>query len=316
MVVTCDKCGKEFQKQYFLERHIKRKFPCFSVDYERRRKAVKGDEKTAHTNRCTYCNIECKKKHLNKHYRNTCKFIPENKRNFFIEKYKENGNHIKNSKTLAITNSGDMKIDQSTHNDNSTHNSTHNDNSTQINSNNDITNNITNNQNNTFNLNTFGNEDTSYMTFEDKLEVLNKGHNGLQLAFEKIYYKNDRNRTMFQQNKNKPYVHCLKDIKDVSSDDDSKILSFDYIKLDDAKEKAYYKLADVYVNWYDDVVDKLPNNYKKRNATKVRDKFVDGDKEMEEKCNEDFGIFVYKVSNKIKSFYKTLKKDGKIINFI
>lgn len=334
MAYNCKMCDKTFDRIYNYERHMQRKKACNREPSRSREKlsdAVTGNLSIVDViNRCIFCKNECKKKNLCSHYRNSCKLIPESKRQFFIDKYNNDKRHINTKKIINNTNNGTIN------------NNINNINNNNSNSNNNI--NITNN--NTVNLNTFGNEDTSYLTQEDKLAILNKGYTFIQPALEAIYYKNKNNRTMFQQNKNKPYIHCLesidsindylKGLEDISENnkgnneyigDNEKTLNtikenentnsqkeckWGYKKLSDVNTEIFDKLHEEYEEWFIECGDKM-TGYKKKNAKNVLNDFNNNNFMFKGRCSEEFKMFMYTFSDKIKLFYNLLKKKGVII---
>lgn len=87
----CKNCKKGFPKKYNYDMHKKRKFPCVKKEKE-----IKPPEQiNLSDDKCPFCNMQCKKRNINSHYRTTCKLIPESKRKFFIEKYNKDKRHIK-----------------------------------------------------------------------------------------------------------------------------------------------------------------------------------------------------------------------------
>lgn len=90
----CKDCKKGFPKAFYLKRHQERKFPCVKKETE-----IKHPEQInlsdSNKTSCPYCNNIYIKRAINKHYRTTCKLIPESKRKFFIDKYKKDERHIK-----------------------------------------------------------------------------------------------------------------------------------------------------------------------------------------------------------------------------
>lgn len=122
MVVKCDKCGKEFDKKFNLDRHLKRKYPCDkNQKTEGTENNIKNEEKiilnkieteniteNKKETECKYCGKTMLVKNLRKHYREICDNIPENKRKFYIEKLKKDKRH-KNEENDIDKNKEKMK---------------------------------------------------------------------------------------------------------------------------------------------------------------------------------------------------------------
>lgn len=94
MSYKCENYEKEFKKPQFLKRHLNKKFPCVKKEKEPPIQINLFD------NKCPYCNIKCKNKNLNKHFRDACKIISESKRKFYIKKFNNNVKHLNTEKKI------------------------------------------------------------------------------------------------------------------------------------------------------------------------------------------------------------------------
>ena len=217
----CPTCLKEFSKSSNLKRHLARKFPCKPVgeslrqnktfyDNLRQNKTIydnslsennKNDElslnrpiNSTQKVSCEYCNkVLCNSSILPRHYRNTCKKIPESKREFYINKYNKNKRHINNNKQLQVVNyttNCNNKIQNINNNSNNTN-----------------TNNIQNIQNNiNIKLNAFGKEDISSLEKKDILKLIDKAYKMIPDTMKAIHFDIPENRNMFIPNVNRPLV--------------------------------------------------------------------------------------------------------------
>ena len=192
----CDKCKKEFKKKPDYERHKNRKFPCKQQIYI-----------------CNDCNTEFTyKSALMRHQKSRCSndkyeevVLCKNNEDNDVNKIEELLREFKSTKQKMRIIEGKITDIVKTHNidlsDEFTQNKT-------TNVQNNITNNITNNtQNNSINIinviNTdkskirkFGEEDLSYITNEEYLDILGKGFRSPHELVEYIHF-----------NKNQPQNH-------------------------------------------------------------------------------------------------------------
>ena len=130
-----------------------------------------------------------------KHYRNVCEKIPENKREFYINKFAKNKRHINSDRQLQIINNNSNNI-------NNTNNIQNINNICNNNSNN--TNNIQNNI--TIKLNAFGKEDISSLEKKDILKLIDKAYKMIPSTMKAIHFDIPENRNMFIPNVNRPLV--------------------------------------------------------------------------------------------------------------
>lgn len=147
---------------------------------------------------CKYCEKECSKYKINRHYRNGCKLIPQEIKDRYISKYNKDRRHKRKTERTSgdnITDVSGMNFQESNNNNNVTTN----DNSTNDNS----TNNTINNNNIT--INAFGKEDISFFTKDKILEYLNMNHNSVPHIIDDIY-NHDSNRNFYLDKKTKYMV--------------------------------------------------------------------------------------------------------------
>lgn len=219
---TCQNCLKVFTHKTKYTKHINRKFPCKRVanilDQEIPPYTVidpgvnynniidnnnayfiripvnnTNNQEKYRINKCKYCNASCKVKNLHRHYRNTCDSIPEDKRQFFINKYNKHKRHLNsiNSGNNTSNNTSD-NISVNNITNNTTNNTTNN-----------ITNNITNI---TINLNAFGEEDISSIKGDNIIKILNKLYCMIPDVFKLVYFDVPENRNIYIPNINRPIV--------------------------------------------------------------------------------------------------------------
>ena len=214
----CPTCLKEFKQSCNFKRHLARKFPCKpagEVESQRITKNHKvsqritknhivnlennNDNESAliipinsnKTVSCEYCNkILCHSRILPRHYRNTCRKIPENKRAYYIDKHNKNKKHINNDKQLQVINNNNCnnKIQNINNNNNNCNN----------------TNNIQNNIN--IKLNAFGKEDISSLEKKDILKLIDQAYKMIPGTMKAIHFDIPQNRNMFIPNVNRPLV--------------------------------------------------------------------------------------------------------------
>lgn len=111
MSFTCTRCEECFKRKQNLKRHLDRKYPCKEKKVKKG-KIIKKDIENIHKEDvklsrnsvvdCDFCKQNVSTKNIKRHYRNTCTLIPENKRQFFINKYNNNKKHINTEKYNVI----------------------------------------------------------------------------------------------------------------------------------------------------------------------------------------------------------------------
>ena len=192
MYKTCDICKKVFKYPYLLKRHNDRKFPCKEALHPSASLSIPEHPSASLSIlveskkivNCKYCNLEIRKSNLKRHYRNSCNSIPK--------QIKENliSNFNKTSKTKLISNKSNI---------NHTNNTNH------INN---INNGTINNNNITIKINPFGQEDISFISKKDKLNLLQKKYMGVPELI-KLIHDNPSNHNFFMPNVNKKIMAYL-----------------------------------------------------------------------------------------------------------
>jgi hypothetical protein len=190
---------------------------------------------------CNLCNTQfTKKNNLYRHQKNRCK-NNISQLNSDIETAKKE--LMKEYKLVPIKDYDKNVINNSNNNNNNNNNTTNN--ITNINNNNNITN------NNIFQINTFGNEDMSFLTEKDKIEILECKRNGV-LELVKRVYSQDNNKNF--------YVKNYRDKLAIVITEDNKIKHMD---LDDLSSRIAYKNSIHMNNFYEEVKDKIDTNLTK-----------------------------------------------------
>ena len=228
---TCQDCQKDFKHPSLLDRHRKRKTPCFSMEESTLQENPQKPSKTLSFPQfpsvslpveeldvlsdvffCEYCNMSVShSKNYKRHLRTKCDKVPENIKKKLLKKYKKNKNHLNsiedeilklekliNNNNLKnnneINNIGRDKISDSTIYNTDCNNNIQNNNTnnTTNNTQNNISNTTTNNL--TVNLNSVGKEDISKITYDEKREIVNSG---------RFMFKNMMNAVLkFPENQN------------------------------------------------------------------------------------------------------------------
>ena len=251
MTISCDICKKEFKYNYLLVRHRQRKNPCIGLENKKPRiptythvkpriptqcenvnnLAVENNNTPDYDPKsedpkyrlCEYCNIYCSKKMFKRHLREYCIYIPENKKKLLIEKY--NNHKLSKNKQLVINNNNNI-----TNNNNTTNNTINNNNNGTIN-------------NVTININPLGQEDISFLTEEDKLNILAKRFMGVPELI-KLIHNNPNNKNYYMPNVNKRIIAYLNKDNELEYDDYDIIIRK---LIDDNKDRFdefFYELRD------------------------------------------------------------------------
>ena len=313
MSITCDICKKEFKYNYLLLRHQQRKRPCkaagenlpqftsvsltlphfdsHNVDEINDENLINNDDFKNNDNRCKYCNLEISNKNMKRHQRTKCEKIPNYKRKLLIEKY---NNHKSSKKQLVI------------HNNNTTNNNTNNCNNT--NNSNNTTNNINNGvinktENNiTLKINPLGQEDLSFLTEKDKLEILMKQFMGVPELIKRIH-DNPANNNFYLPNVNKKIMAFLNKENKLEYDHYNDICS---------------KIIDENKDRFDDLFHEFKNKVNSRIRNKIRDVVLEHDTNMKinEKYTEDIRFNIMSSSKEIKEkidkYIKEIKENLKL----
>jgi hypothetical protein len=313
MTITCDICKKEFKYNYLLLRHQQRKRPCkpaedifhqippISTNFHQVPPTQNNDnildsnntklEVNSKKKVCKYCGLEMNNNHIARHQRTKCEKIPNYKRKILIEKY---NNHKSSKKQLVI------------HNNNTTNNNTNNCNNT--NNSNNTTNNINNGvinktENNiTLKINPLGQEDLSFLTEKDKLEILMKQFMGVPELIKRIH-DNPANNNFYLPNVNKKIMAFLNKENKLEYDHYNDICS---------------KIIDENKDRFDDLFHEFKNKVNSRIRNKIRDVVLDHDTNMKinEKYTEDIRFNIMSSSKEIKEkidkYIKEIKENLKL----
>jgi len=176
--------------------------------------------------KCEFCNFDIIKNNMSRHQRTTCKKIPNYKRKELVDKY---NNHKSSKKQLVINNN------------NTSINNTNSHNTTNIQNNNIQNNNIQNNI--TVKINPLGQEDISFLTEEDKLNILAKRFIGVPELI-KLIHNNQNNKIYYMPNVNKRIIAYLNKDNELEYDDYDIIIRK---LIDDNKDRFdefFYELRD------------------------------------------------------------------------
>jgi len=235
---------------------------------------------------CQYCSKIEYKSHIKRHYRNSCLLIPENKRNFFIQKYKTDKRHIKNNNDLQIIENHNINSNNQINSNNTTNTTNTTNNNTNTNTTNN-TNNIQNNiQNNiTLKLNNFGEEDISSLGKKDILLLINRAYKMIPDTMKAIHYDIPENRNMYIPNINRPLVKIYKDGDWV------------YKSLDYVSDMVSSNMKTNIEEWTSKYDLKL-SNLKKKALNEFVSKCLDG--KMENEFRNELKLFLMTYSNDIK----------------
>ena len=236
----CPRCLKEFKFPYLLKRHEERKKPCKAVILENNPKIIPNNPKIIPNNpkiipkssqsksgeifTCKHCkkNFQSKNSYYKHKNELRCKEMSDrekkkilfNKKNKVLKKkqetnqitlYGNNGNNLKNPNVSESGGSNNTNI-------NGSNNS--------INSNNNIHNNVNHNvQNNiTIKINPFGQENTDFLTKEEKLKIINKCYMSVPALIETIH-NHPENRNFYISNKKNGVMAILNDNNETEFND-------------------------------------------------------------------------------------------------
>ena len=159
---------------------------------EKKKKNDKSGEKVE----CKWCNKKVHKKGLTRHYRTACIMIPKKNQNSLINKF---NNHKRHTTALAIPKENSNPNVKSINNSRTTNITNNN---TMNNSNNTTINNVTIENKVTFKINPLGQEDLSFLTKEDKLNILERMYNGVPELIKKIHSHPENRNLLPNVNKN------------------------------------------------------------------------------------------------------------------
>ena len=280
VVHKCERCLKEFKRKDYYTKHLQRKYPCkpapenlpqfpsislslphfTSPNNNKFDKDNLNDEDNLiiQENRCKYCNLEISNKNMKRHQRTKCEKIPNYKKKILIDKY---NNHKSTKKQLVIHNN--------------TNNNINNNNNSINNSNNTINNiqQINNIQNNniTLKINPFGKEDISFLTTEDKMNLLMKRYMGVPELI-KMIHDIPSNHNIYQPNINKKTLAVLNDNNELEFNDYKNICE----KL---IEDNIQRLDDFFNELEEDINSTIKNRLKRviedNNNGSLNDKYIE-----------------------------------------
>ena len=236
----CPRCLKEFKFPYLLKRHEERKKPCKLVVLENDTKMIPNDTKMIPNDTkmipndtskkksekfiCKHCKTPFNNKRSLYRHKNElrCKEMSDrekkkilfNKKNKVLKKKQEN-----NQITLYGNNENSVINPNTSENMNNCIQGSHNN----INSNNNIHNN--NVQNNiTIKINPFGQENTDFLTKEEKLKIINKCYMSVPALIETIH-NHPENRNFYISNKKNGVMAILNDNNETEFNDYEEICS-------------------------------------------------------------------------------------------
>lgn len=279
VVHKCERCLKEFKRKDYYTKHLQRKYPCKpatenlhqftsnsinlhqftspNINNKNKEDNNIGCELNNNKIKCKYCNFEVIKNNLSRHQRTTCEKIPNYKKKILIDKY---NNHKSTKKQLVIHNN--------------TNNNINNNNS--INNSNNTVNNIkqiNNIQNNniTLKINPFGKEDISFLTTEDKMNLLMKRYMGVPELI-KMIHDIPSNHNIYQPNINKKTLAVLNDNNELEFNDYKNICE----KL---IEDNIQRLDDFFNELEEDINSTIKNRLKRviedNNNGSLNDKYIE-----------------------------------------
>lgn len=294
---SCEKCGKDFDTKFLLNRHLSKKLPCNTIDkinknFNEKIKIIddeiklKMEESMKIENKCLICNKNISNKgNLIRHINNTCKIKKELIRK--KENLLENKNKLINNRgeieTAIVDKDNEIKALKKTISKLLEKQVPQN-----ITINNPTINNNT--QNNIIVINSFGKEDLSHITEADYKKYLNNYFPGFIKFIEKIHF-----------DENMPSNHnlCITNIK-------SKYM---YIY-----ENNNWNLTErndiidrLITNKYDNLIEKFDDL---EEAGKISDKVIDNftqfqhnynNEEAKKNTKKDVELMIYNNKNKIKS---------------
>lgn len=189
---------------------------------------------------CEYCNKNCSKKMFKRHLREYCIYIPENKRRSLIEKY--NNDKRNKNKQLVIQNNENVITNQSTINNTINHNNFN------INNGNIINNNIT------FKINPLGKEDLSFLTNEDKMQILQQQFMGVPELIKKIH-THPSNMNFYLPNVNKKIIAYLNEEDKLEYDNYNNICK---------------QIIDDNIDRFDEIFNEIGNDLNKSIKSKIK----------------------------------------------
>lgn len=220
---------------------------------------------------CEYCQNYCSKKMFMRHLREYCIYIPENKKKILIDKYNNHKSCKNKNKEIIKTNNT-------------------NNNNTNITNNNSI--NTTNNTNNgTINnnitvINPFGQEDLSFLTNEDKKEILMKRFMGVPELIKRVH-SHPSNKNFYLPNVNKKVMAFLNNDNKIEYDGYSDICN---------------QIIDNNIDRFDDIFTEIGSKFSKSIKNKIQEVIEENNKneDINSKYTEDIKYYLMNWSKEIK----------------
>ena len=226
---------------------------------------------------CKWCKMEIFIKNTNRHYRESCIYIPKNIKSAIIEKYNKNKKHLNALKVVSSSNESKIV--------NSNNSNSHNNNSNNKITNNNCNNNITNNNNITVKINAFGEENTDFLTKKDKIKLINRCYMSVPELIKQIHNRPE-NRNLFIPNMNKNLLVYLNDKNEL-----------EYNNYDEVCEKLISKNILRIDDYFAEFENELKKSVKSR-MIKVLASSNNG--EQDEKYMEDIKYYLMTISKKNK----------------
>ena len=318
----CSRCKKTFNRAYNLKRHYERKNPCKVVEsYQtipnhtkiipnhtkiipnhtsiipaennnQKKDDITVKEASNKCNKfiCKYCKSEFTNKNsLYRHINELrCQSIPIQKKKY-IENKSQSKALLKKKNQLMLYN------EKNTINSNLPNNSTNIDNKNltninnpiihntlnNINSNSNTTNNIINNF--TLKINPLGQENTSFLTKEDKIRLLERMYNGVPELIKTIH-SHPENRNFFLPNINKNIVAYLNSNNEIQYDN---------------RDEICQQIIDNNIDRLDDFFNEFKNEIKTTMKDRI-EKIIDKNQENanHDKYFNEVNLFLLKISKK------------------
>ena len=301
----CPRCLIFFRRKDYLQKHLKRKFPCIELNSENVKKMIPNDTKMIpnDTNmipakselfdklfKCNFCNeLFNNKRSLYRHKNELrCKEMP-NKEELKIKKFKKNKIIIKKleqEKQLVL---------QATNSNNTT---TILNNTNTIINNNITKNNIVNHFN--FNIKSFGDENTDFLTKKDKLKIVNRCYMGVPELIKRIH-NNPENHNFFISNLKNNVIAILNKENEIEYNDYNQI-------CEQLIEKNMDRLDEYFIEFEsllkDSVKERMQKVISLNNQRELTDKYMEDIKyylmTISRKNKKDIHRFIDKIENQIK----------------
>jgi hypothetical protein len=296
----CLRCLKEFKYPYLLKRHEERKTPCKQVNLENNPKIIPNNPKTIPNNpkiipkssqskssekfACKHCKKLFQSKNSYYKHKNElrCKEMSDreqkkiliHKNNKVLKKKQEtNQLMIYNNDNDLIGNNSQSKGINGVNGSNNV-----------INSNNNIHNNIQNN-NITIKINPFGQENTDFLTKEEKLKIINRCYMSVPALIETIH-NHPENRNFYISNKKNGVMAILNNDNETEFNDYNEICS---------------QLIEKNMDRLDDYFTEFKNELKESVKSKLQNVVsANGDYQLNDKYVTDIKYYLMNISRRNK----------------